>query len=90
MTAQARIIARWPEMMLQKDAAEYCSMSAAAFEREVLAGRLPMPVRFGGKDRWRKAAIDKALDVLTGDAAIPGSDAPYRRRTRERHASQAA
>lgn len=90
MTAQARIIARWPEMLVQRDAAEYCSLSVSAFEREVFAGRLPSPIRFGGKDHWRKAAIDKALDVLTGDARVAGDDAPYRRKTRERHARQTA
>lgn len=88
MTAQARIIARWPEMMVERDAAEYCGLSLAAFAREVYSGRLPAPHRFGGKDHWRKSQIDKALDVLTGEAAFLGEDAPYRRRTRERHARQ--
>lgn len=90
MTAQVRIIARWPEMLGQRDAADYCSLSIAAFEREVYAGRLPAPVRFGGKDHWRKAAIDKALDILTGEASHAGADAPYRRQTRERHARKNA
>jgi predicted DNA-binding transcriptional regulator AlpA len=90
MNAPVRIIARWPEMMVQRDAAEYCSLSIAAFEREVYAGRLPAPVRFGGKDHWRKSAIDSALDVLTGDSVVTGDEAPYRRKTRERHARQNA
>jgi predicted DNA-binding transcriptional regulator AlpA len=78
MNAPVRIIARWPEMMLQKDAAEYCGLSIAAFEREVYARRLPAPVRFGGKDHWRKAAIDAALD------------APWRREMKERYARKNA
>lgn len=90
MNAPTRIIARWPEMMVQRDAADYCSLSIAAFEREVYAGRLPAPVRFGGKDHWRKSAIDAALDVITGEAAVTGDDAPYRRKTKERHARQNA
>lgn len=88
VNAPARIIARWPEMMVQRDAAEYCSLSIAAFEREVYAGRLPAAVRFGGKDHWRKSAIDAALDVLTGDAAPAGDEAPYRRELRERCARE--
>lgn len=84
MNAPARIIARWPEMMRQADAAEYCGLSVAAFEREVYAGRLPPAIRFGGRDHWRKKQIDAALDVLTGDAAVTGDDAPYRRELRER------
>jgi predicted DNA-binding transcriptional regulator AlpA len=90
MNAPVRIIARWPEMMLQKDAAEYCGLSIAAFEREVYARRLPAPVRFGGKDHWRKAAIDAALDVLTGDVAPTGDDAPWRREMKERYARKNA
>jgi hypothetical protein len=90
VTAHTRIIARWPEMMLQRDAADYCSLSIAAFEREVYAGRLPAPVRFGGKDHWRKSAIDKALDVLTGEAIPTGDDAPWRREMRERYARKTA
>lgn len=84
MNAPARIIARWPEMMVQSDAAEYCGLSVAAFEREVYSGRLPMPHRFGGRDHWRKSQIDAALDAITGDVAFGGDDAPYRRKTRER------
>lgn len=90
MSAAARIIARWPEMMLQRDAADYCSLSIAAFDREVYAGRLPRPILLGGKEHWRKSVIDRALDVMTGDAAIMGNEASYRRKTRERHARQNA
>lgn len=85
MNAPTRIIARWPEMMVKRDAAEYCGLTVAAFEREYLAGRLPMPVLFGGKDRWRKSAIDKALDHLTGDGTV--DDEPeYRKKLRQRYA----
>lgn len=90
MTAPARIIARWPEMMLERDAADYCSLSLAAFQREVYAGRLPGPVRFGGKDHWRKSIIDRALDVLTGDAPTQAEDAPWLREIKERHARKNA
>lgn len=72
MSAHSRVSpARWPEMMKRKTAAEYCDMSEAAFEREVLAGRLPMGITFGGREHWRKSALDRYLDHLTGDQAVP-------------------
>lgn len=71
---------RWPEMMRRKTAAEYCDLSEPAFEREVAAGRLPIGVLFGGREHWRKAALDKALDYLTGDAGVPA----YRQKLHER------
>lgn len=78
--------ARWPEMMTRKTAAEYCDLSEPAFEREVAAGRLPIGVTFGGREHWRRAALDKALDVLTGDAAVPS----YRRELQDRKREKAA
>ena len=71
---------RWPEMMRRKTAAEYCDLSEVAFEREVAAGRIPIGIQFGGREHWRKAALDKALDRLTGDASVP----TYRRKLQER------
>jgi predicted DNA-binding transcriptional regulator AlpA len=61
------VTARWPASMKRKTAAEYLDMSEAAFEREVAAGRLPPPVTIGGRAHWKRAAIDKALDLLTGE-----------------------
>ena len=54
---------RWPALMRQKTAAEYLDMSEGAFVREVAAGRLPPAVVFGGRDHWRKEAIDAAISV---------------------------
>lgn len=85
MTAPANItLARWPAMMKRKTAAEYLDMSEAAFEREVLAGRLPSPVTIGGRPHWKRDAIDRAMDMLTGERApvIP----EYRQKLRERYA----
>lgn len=84
MNMPVRVIARWPEMMIQRDAADYCGLGLAAFEREVSAGRLPLPHRFGGKDHWRKSQIDAALDLLTGEGENKGDDAPWRRELEER------
>lgn len=68
-------IARWPAMMKRKTAAEYCDMSESAFEREIIAGRLPAGVMFGGREHWRKEALDGAFARLSGEA-VPD----YRRR----------
>ena len=59
---------RWPAMMLQKTAAAYVELSVAAFEREIIAGNLPGPVKLGGKDHWHRRELDDALDKLTGRA----------------------
>lgn len=55
----------WPAAMLRKTAAAYLDMSEAAFEREVMSGRLPMPILFGGKERWSREQIDVYLSNLT-------------------------
>lgn len=74
----------WPEMMVKRVAASYCGLSVETFEREIAAGRLPMGVHFGGRYRWRKAAIDKALDRISGDAEPAESD--FMRKLRQRYA----
>lgn len=56
----------WPRMLKRDKAAAYCDLSVAAFEREIVAGRLPAGVMLGGREHWCKNALDKALDQLTG------------------------
>lgn len=56
----------WPRMMRRTTAAAYCDLTSAAFEREVLEGCLPAPVRLGGEDHWSRDQLDAALDVLLG------------------------
>lgn len=68
---------RWPAMMKRKTAAEYCDMSEAAFEREIIAGRLPAGIIFGGREHWRREALDAAFARLSGEA-VP----EYRRKLR--------
>lgn len=82
MTAQAI----WPGMMRRKTAAAYCDMSEAAFEREIVAGRLPAGIMFGGREHWRKDAIDAAFDRLAGATDEPG----YLKEWREKYGPQAA
>lgn len=72
----------WPAAMKRKTAAAYLDMSEAAFEREIIAGRLPAGFMFGGREHWHKAAIDKALDRITGGDADEVPE--YRRRAMEK------
>ncbi len=68
MTA-VRQVAAWPRLMRRALAAEYCDLSEPAFEREVVAGRLPTPVGLAGQDHWCRVALDQALDRITGRAS---------------------
>lgn len=87
MTVHGRIIAAWPALMKRKTAAEYLDMSEAAFEREMLAGRLPMPVVVGGREHWRRDAIDKALDLLSGSTVQDSGEPEYRKELMARYGS---
>ena len=58
---------RWPAMMLRKTAAAYVELSEAAFEREIIAGNLPGPVKLGNRDHWHRKELDAYLDRLTGN-----------------------
>lgn len=70
---------RWPRLMKRKTAAEYCDLSEAAFEREVMRARFPSGITIGGRDHWDRNALDAAITRLSG-----GSDVPdYRRKLRE-------
>ena len=77
--------ARWPRLMKRKTAAEYCDLTEQAFEREMLAGRLPAAVQFGGREHWDKAALDVAISQLTGEGEVPD----YRRELREQYGQAA-
>ena len=76
----------WPRMLKRTRAAEYCDLSVAAFEREIIAGRLPAGVMLGGREHWCKNALDKALDMLTGAQDVPD----YRKRLQAQYGSKAA
>lgn len=75
-----------PRMMKRATAAEYCQLSEAAFEREVMAGRLPMPVKLGGRDHWCRVQIDAFLDRLTG----AGNVEDWQREFNDRYGPKAA
>jgi hypothetical protein len=53
-----------------KAAAEYCDMTPAAFEREVMAGRFPAAVTVGQREHWDRQALDRAIDNLVGSATM--------------------
>ena len=75
----------WPQTMRKATVASYLDMSEAAFLREVAAGRLPSGFMLGGREHWRKDAIDAAIAVLNGEGNVPD----YRRELQERHGKAA-
>ena len=72
----------WPALMLRKTASAYLDMSEASFVREVQSGKLPEGIKIGGRPHWRKDAIDKAIDRLTGN---DDSEPEYLRDFRKRY-----
>lgn len=70
MNALTRIerIPNWPAMMTRKLAADYCCLSEEQFKREVIDGRLPEPVKLGGRDHWHRPTLDRHLELIAGAA----------------------
>ena len=56
-------------------AAAYLGISEDLFERLVQADVLPPPLRFGSRCVWDRAALDGAVDRLSGLAQGPSSTA---------------
>jgi predicted DNA-binding transcriptional regulator AlpA len=75
-----------PRLLKRKDAALYCGLSIAAFERAIASGGLPMPVTLENQERWCRKALDRALDILTGEADKPD----YLQEFEERYGPKAA
>lgn len=75
----------WPAMMKLRTAAAYLDMSEAAFLREIVAGRLPAGIMLGGREHWRKDAIDAALVHLSGEDRVP----EYRRKLQAKYGQAA-
>jgi hypothetical protein len=69
-------------MMRRATAAAYCELSVAGFEREIVAARLPTPIVLDGREHWCRAALDKALDIITGHEPV----ADYREELKRRYA----
>lgn len=60
----------WPRMMKRTTVCAYLDVSAAELEREIAAGRLPLPVKVGNADHWSRAAIDASIEKLAGESAF--------------------
>jgi hypothetical protein len=54
----------WPAMMRRATAAAYLDISERSFIGEIAAGRLPSGIILGGREHWRKDAIDAAIENL--------------------------
>lgn len=78
MNAPTRIdrIPHWPQMMTRKLAADYCCLSETQFQREIVDGRLPEPVRLGGNDHWHKPTLDTYLERIAGSVTDWRSKSP--------------
>lgn len=59
----------WPAIMRRDTAARYCDMSAAEFERAIADGIIPMPIRFGERERWSRSMLDRYISSATGESA---------------------
>jgi hypothetical protein len=51
-------------MMRRATAAAYLDISERSFIGEIAAGRLPSGIILGGREHWRKDAIDAAIENL--------------------------
>lgn len=71
--------ARWPALLDRQTLAEYLSCSVPMLDKEIARCNIPPPVRFAGRDKWRKEDIDRALERLTGGDTV----APHRKRLME-------
>ena len=52
----------WPGAMRLQTAARYVDMSPHEFEREVVAGTMPLPIALVAGDRWLRIRLDKAIE----------------------------
>lgn len=68
MTAAARVYPDWPRMMRKVTLARYLDITPSEVEKEVVAGRLPMPVKMGSADHWSRAAVDSMIERIAGES----------------------
>ena len=55
------------------EAASYVCASVSYFDKLVRIGTMPQPLGFPGVKRWDKAALDLALDTLSGHSHRPAT-----------------
>ncbi|WP_068089186.1 hypothetical protein [Novosphingobium rosa] len=58
-------IPAWPAMMRRSTAAAYLDLSEVSFTKEIAAGRMPTGIILGGREHWRRDAIDAAINNLS-------------------------
>jgi len=63
--------ARWGGLLDRADLCEYLKCSRPTLDKEIARGTIPPPIRWGGRDKWRKDDIDRALANLTGGGTLP-------------------
>ena len=78
----------WPRMLKRDKAAAYCDLSVAAFEREIVAGRLPAGVMLGGRAKSPLDDIDDNPHILRMDWTdfLTSSERRTLQAIKERHA----
>lgn len=62
----------------RSEAAEYVGLSVGSFDAQVNIGNLPQPIAFGKRLVWDRAALDHALDILSGLTHDPVQGFPSR------------
>ena len=64
-------------VLSSNEAASYAGVSRGKFNKLVADGTLPGPLPMSGVRRWDRAALDRALDRLSGlGSGIPDVTAP--------------
>jgi hypothetical protein len=58
----------WPRMMKKATLARYLDMTPTEVEKEVSAGRLPMPIRMGSSDHWSRISVDSMIERMAGES----------------------
>lgn len=67
----------WPRLMRRGTAAVYLDMTPTEFDREVMSGRLPMPVKIGNHEHWSRVQLDQHIAALYGEG---GGEDDWRKR----------
>jgi predicted DNA-binding transcriptional regulator AlpA len=55
-----------PRGLSREAAAQYVGIGVGMFDRMVRGGRLPRPIRIGGRKIWDRVSLDDALDAFSG------------------------
>lgn len=57
-----------PRGLCREAAAQYVGVSPVKFDALIVDGRMPHPLRIDGRVVWDRRALDRAFDVLGGQA----------------------